>query len=140
MVGVNAHSQDYVNHPASGFASIGTVVSCTFTSGSKRNAHDIKNGEGGDFFTPEELAEAKLICQLFSDNTANNLPPPVLQEIIDNVEVCPPSIQQVSEDVRFHQDPNNDNCRLQVCPFLYESPTTSFSFVQQCCYDTASNG
>ena len=141
-MGHNAHSQSYVNHPASGFDAIGDIISCTFeiAGGSKR-----RRRQNGDMHTEEEeidaderLAMARMNCEVFRriDVFAFEgiMPAMTLEDVLVNVETCPPSLTQAREDIRFHQDPNREDCIVQKFPFTAHSPVKVFNFIQQCCY------
>ena len=141
MVGVNVHSQDFTNHPASGFTSIGTAVSCTFAVGSKRLSQEWDN-DGDEICADPKLQQARMLCEEFYKSFEDLLQPGVLpMDVLPNVEHCPPTLQYADKDVRFRQDPTGSNdCRLQVLPFEFATHSKLYSFVQQCCYDIGSGG
>ena len=135
VVGYNAQSDYFFNHPASGFSSIGDAVSCT----SPRNKRQEKLSVftiGKRVQVNKELVRDSVKCMAFYTVDTEDISEEQLNnEIIPNVEPCPCNSRQASQDKRFQPQPSKENCYTQIVPLKVRTNAQVYTFVQQCCYD-----
>ena len=141
-MGHNAHSQSYVNHPASGFDAIGDIVSCMFDSasgsGRRRRQNVMDNTIKDTVESKKSLQDAIRNCRKRNNLDILLFRSWTIDDVLKNVEICPPSWSQALKDARFVQDPDRSTCIVQKFAYSVDVASVldrvSFHFVQQCCY------
>ena len=128
VIGFNLHSQTVVNHPASGYSSVGSATDCTNQRLGKRNTHsqlqcpptcDVPQCTTPDCLCILAIARDKLSVD-------------IILNVADRIPSCPRSLEQVQTDYRYIKL-EGSSCYIYA---FYES-LGERSFTKQCCYDAS---
>ena len=135
VVGYNAKSNFFYNHPLSGRHGIEYAVSCT-NPGRRRKRNENNDDTCG--LTEINCEEAinmnvPIIAQMCKcSNKLNNTDSNLITNVLQSLDHCPPTRQLAMQDVgRFVKQ--DDKCYVSGRRVVMNN----ISFTQQCCYDDA---
>ena len=143
VVGYNAQSDFFKNHPLSGFSGIEDAVSCAVQLGNRRRRQSVQPSDdtlSERMPTDEEVEEAVGTCltmiELDTRVTLIGFEPENIAEMLDS---CPCTLSQIEADFgRYVQLSDSPLCFVSAKPQIVRLITVSTTLTQLCCYDTQS--
>ena len=129
VIGFNLHSKNVVNHPASGYSSVGSATGCINQRTRKRNTHN----QCPPICIPPGCKTPNCKCAFFIANDEESIEDPnTILNLANTIPSCPPSLGQAQEDYRYIKL-EGSSCYIWA---FYESVGEK-SFTKQCCYNGA---